>query len=94
MGASCQAGALAGYTGGSCSGQRHPAFPKLRLRAFKNGDNIIASSLYGRAYKRQNFWVTAWFAKQCQQQGAGVEHQVAAAARGLGSQREDVLHVQ
>ncbi len=43
-------------------------------RAFKNGDEIIASSQYGRAYKRQNFWVTARFAKQNQQQGAAVEH--------------------
>jgi hypothetical protein len=43
-------------------------------RAFKNGDEIIASSQYGRAYKRQNFWVTARFAKQGQQQGAAAEY--------------------
>ncbi len=39
-------------------------------RALKNGDEIIASSQYGRAHKRQNFWVTAHFAKQGPQQGA------------------------
>ncbi len=72
MGASCQAGV--GHLQVTLV-EAAAARGILRFtRAIKNGDDIIASSLYGRAYKRQIFWVAARFAKQCQQQGAAVDN--------------------